>query len=94
MRNSTVGSTLLLIVSCVVCSFTPQAHAEISEKAQLGRELFYDPSFGGTLDPKKISGLACANCHADFDEAANPATVSKENKGRISSFFMMERVGD
>ena len=72
MRNSTVGSTLLLIVSCVVCSFTPQAHAEISEKAQLGRELFYDPSFGGTLDPKKISGLACANCHADFDEAVNP----------------------
>jgi mono/diheme cytochrome c family protein len=44
----------------------------MSEKAQMGRELFYDPSFGGTLDPTKVSGLSCADCHADFDEAANP----------------------
>ncbi|MCZ6678981.1 MAG: cytochrome c [Candidatus Poribacteria bacterium] len=34
------------------------------------------PLFGGTLDPyskpAKVSGLACADCHADFDEAVNP----------------------
>jgi len=65
-----LGSTLL--VSCLLFFSTPLAQAEISEQAQLGRELFYDPSFGGTLNPKKISGLACADCHADFDEDANP----------------------
>ncbi|MCZ6681041.1 MAG: cytochrome c [Candidatus Poribacteria bacterium] len=52
------------------------ANAEMSEKAQMGRELFYDPSFGGTLDPygkpAKVTGLSCTDCHADFDEAANP----------------------
>lgn len=65
-----LGSTL--IASCLIFLFTLLTHAEISKQVQLGRELFYDPSFGGTLDPKKISGLACADCHADFDEDANP----------------------
>ena len=72
MRNTIVGLRLFLIASCVIFSLTFLAHAEMSDKAQLGRELFYDPSFGGTLDAKKISGLACANCHADFDEEMNP----------------------
>ena len=59
-------STLLVITLASLAS------AQMSEKAKMGRELFYDPSFGGTLDPNKVSGLACASCHADFDEAANP----------------------
>lgn len=50
-------------------------HAQLSEKAQLGRELFYDPTFKGTLEPKKATGLSCASCHADFDDAAEPDGV-------------------
>ena len=46
--------------------------AQMSDKAQLGRELFHDPTFKGTIDPAKATGLACANCHADFDDTANP----------------------
>ena len=72
MHTIATKSRLLLTVLCVVFLFISQSQAEISEQAQLGRELFYDPSFGGTLEPKKISGLACADCHADFDEDANP----------------------
>lgn len=72
MRNISFGLGSTLLVSCLLFFSTPLAQAEISEQAQLGRELFYDPSFGGTLNPKKISGLACADCHADFDEDANP----------------------
>jgi mono/diheme cytochrome c family protein len=60
------------LISILILSLAAWANAEMSEKARLGRELFYDPSFGGTLEPKKISGLACANCHTDFDEEANP----------------------
>ena len=60
------------LISILIVSLATWADAEMSEKARLGRELFYDPSFGGTLQPKKISGLACAHCHADFDEDANP----------------------
>ena len=72
MHNISFGLGSTLLVSCLLFFSTPLAQAEISEQAQLGRELFYDPSFGGTLNPKKISGLACADCHADFDEEANP----------------------
>ncbi len=61
------GLTAFLTLSLAVL-----VNAEMSEKTQMGRELFYDPSFGGTLDPTKVSGLSCADCHADFDEAANP----------------------
>ncbi len=52
--------------------------AQLSEKAQLGRELFHDATFKGTISAtappgeKKSTGLSCANCHADFDEKANP----------------------
>ena len=62
----------VVIVTILILPFAAVANAEMSEKAQLGRELFYDPSFGGTLEPQKVSGLACAHCHADFDEDANP----------------------
>ena len=72
MRKTSFGLGSTLIVLCLIFLFTLPTHAEISEQAQLGRELFYDPSFGGTLEPKKISGLACGDCHADFDEDANP----------------------
>ena len=61
------GLTALLIFSLATI-----ANAEMSEKAQMGRELFSDPSFGGTLDPAKASGMSCSDCHADFDEAATP----------------------
>ena len=61
------GLTALLTLSLTVI-----ANAEMSEKAKMGRALFSDPSFGGTLDPAKVSGMSCSDCHADFDEAANP----------------------
>ena len=38
------------------------------ELARLGRQLFYDPSFGGSVDPKKATGFSCITCHADFNE--------------------------
>lgn len=46
--------------------------AQMSDKAQLGRELFHDPTFKGTITPKKATGLTCASCHADFDDTAKP----------------------
>jgi mono/diheme cytochrome c family protein len=68
MRKSVVFglSVFFILLPAVV------VNAQMSAKAQMGRKLFYDPSFGGTLDSEKVSGLACANCHADFDDAANP----------------------
>lgn len=52
------------------------SQAQLSDKAQLGRELFHDPTFKGTIKPGNrqgyATGLSCANCHADFDETANP----------------------
>lgn len=41
---------------------------EMPELARLGRQLFYDPSFGGSVDPKKATGFSCITCHADFKE--------------------------
>lgn len=61
------GLTVLLTLSLALL-----VNAEMSEKAKMGRELFNDASFGGTLDPAKVSGLSCSDCHADFDETANP----------------------
>ena len=52
--------------------FGTVAKSEISSQAQLGRELFHDPSFGGTIDSNKASGMSCATCHADFDEGKEP----------------------
>ncbi len=61
----------------LITAFIFITQAQMSDKAQLGRELFHDPTFKGTIKPGKTTkgyatGLACANCHADFDEAANP----------------------
>ncbi|MDE0297308.1 MAG: c-type cytochrome [Candidatus Poribacteria bacterium] len=72
MRNIIFRLYPLITILCLSLVFSIPTYAKMSEEAQLGRELFYDPSFGGTLEPKKISGLACADCHADFDEEANP----------------------
>ena len=74
------GLTTLLTLSLVTIT-----NAEMSEKAKMGRELFSDPSFGGTLDPAKASGLSCSDCHADFDEATNP-TVGYE-RDTVSSVY-------
>lgn len=64
--------TGVLIIAVVLLT-----HAQMSDKAQLGRELFHDPTFKGTLKPGKslegyATGLSCANCHADFDDTSNP----------------------
>ena len=56
----------------LITAFIFFTQAQMSDKAQLGRELFHDPTFKGTIEPSKATGLACANCHADFDETANP----------------------
>ena len=70
MRKCVVlGLSMLLIVA--------SANAQMSDKAKMGRELFYDASFGGTLDSGKVTGLSCAHCHADFDETANPDGLNR-----------------
>ena len=63
---------VLVLVALFTFSLATIVNAEMSEKAKMGRELFSDPSFGGTLDPAKASGLSCSDCHADFDESTNP----------------------
>jgi mono/diheme cytochrome c family protein len=63
---------VLGLIPVLVVVWAVLADAQMSAKAKMGRELFYDASFGGTLDPNKVSGLTCADCHADFDETANP----------------------
>ena len=67
------------LCSVLIIGFILLAHAQMSQmsdKAKLGRELFHDPTFKGTIKPGNRSGyatgLSCANCHADFDEIANP----------------------
>ncbi len=60
---------VILLITLLV--FLTQAQ-QMSDKAQLGRELFNDPTFKGTLKPKSITGLSCSDCHADFDDAAKP----------------------
>ncbi len=59
------------VVLVAVLVYFSQAQ-KLSDKAQLGRELFHDPTFKGTISPKSMTGLACADCHADFDEEENP----------------------
>ncbi len=56
------------VSAALVIAFALLARAQVLNKAQLGRELFHDPTFKGTIDPSKATGLTCANCHADFDE--------------------------
>ena len=69
-----VSLSIGVILVTVLIVFT-QAQ-QLSDKAQLGRELFHDPTFKGTIKPGSrpgnATGLSCANCHADFDEEANP----------------------
>ena len=60
------------LTALLALSLATITNAEMSEKAKMGRKLFSDPSFGGTLDPAKVSGMSCSDCHADFDEATNP----------------------
>ena len=64
------------LCSVLVVGFILLTQAQMSDKAQLGRELFHDPTFKGTIKPGNkqgyATGLSCANCHADFDDSANP----------------------
>ena len=72
MRKFVSFSVAVLLIASIV--FFTQAQ-QMSDKAQLGRELFHDPTFKGTLSPtgkKAATGLSCANCHADFDETEKP----------------------
>ena len=88
-----VSFALCSILIAVFIFFT---HAQMSDKAQLGRELFHDPTFKGTIDPAKASGLTCANCHADFDEEANPdgiiraghSVVGVPHRGKSKSWMI------
>ena len=63
----------------LIAAFIFLTHAQMSDKAQLGRELFHDSTFKGTIKPGKkkgeATGLSCASCHADFDDKANPDGV-------------------
>lgn len=65
-------AVVFVLAALLTLSLATIVNAEMSENAKMGRELFSDPSFGGTLDPAKASGLSCSDCHADFDEATNP----------------------
>lgn len=66
MRKFVSCSLGVVLIAALV--FLTQAQ-QMSDKAQLGRELFHDPTFKGTIAPDKATGLSCADCHADFDEA-------------------------
>ena len=63
--SSIITSIFATLITLTVVTL---GQAEISEQAKLGRHLFYDPSFGGSVDPRKATGFSCASCHADFDE--------------------------
>ena len=69
MRKFVSFSIAAMLITILV--FLTQAQ-QLSDKAQLGRELFHDPTFKGTINPKVATGLSCANCHADFDEETDP----------------------
>ncbi|MCE2402585.1 c-type cytochrome [Candidatus Poribacteria bacterium] len=70
MRKVVSLSICVIMLIAALVYFT-QAQ-QLGDKAQLGRELFHDPTFKGTISPKVATGLSCADCHADFDEAAKP----------------------
>ena len=71
----------------LITAFIFFTQAQMSGKAQLGRELFHDPTFKGTIKPGKTkgfsTGLSCANCHADFDDTANPDGVIRAGHSMI-----------
>lgn len=64
------------VCSVLIVGFIFFSQAQLSDQAQLGRELFHDPTFKGTIKPGNKSGyatgLSCSDCHADFDESTNP----------------------
>ncbi len=64
--TTSIFTTLITLTVAVTLG-----QAEISEQAKLGRYLFYDPSFGGSVNPRKATGFSCTSCHADFDESKN-----------------------
>ena len=70
---------LFALCGVLITAFIFFTQAQMSDKAQLGRELFHDPTFKGTIKFGKgkgyATGLSCANCHADFDDTANPDGV-------------------
>lgn len=71
----------------LITAFIFFTQAQMSDKAQLGRELFHDPTFKGTIKPGKLkgyaTGLSCANCHADFDDTANPDGVIRAGHSMV-----------
>ena len=60
--------TLTVTIIVTQALLLTSSQAQMSADAKVGRFLFYDPSFGGSVDPLKATGLACSSCHADFDE--------------------------
>ena len=82
----------------LVTAFILFTQAQMSDKAQLGRELFHDPTFKGTIEPAKATGLTCANCHADFDETAQPdgiiraghSVVGVPHRGEVKSWMIKD----
>ena len=77
----------LALCGVLITAFIFFSQAQMSDKAQLGRELFHDPTFKGTIKPGKIkgyaTGLSCANCHADFDDTANPDGVIRAGHSMV-----------
>ena len=69
MRKFVSLSICVVILIAALVYFT-QAQ-QLGEKAQLGRELFHDPTFKGTISPKVATGLSCADCHADLMKRQN-----------------------
>ncbi|MCS7228720.1 MAG: c-type cytochrome [Candidatus Kryptonium sp.] len=56
---------ILMFVSLSSCSRDQTKNIKLPEDVKRGREIFYDSNYGTT-------GLACANCHADFDDVTYP----------------------
>ncbi len=71
--------------AALVIAFALLGRAQVLDKAQLGRELFHDPTFKGTIDPSKATGLTCANCHADFDETLHPDGVIRSGHSVVGA---------
>ena len=73
----------LSLCGVLIMALVLLTQAQMSDKAQLGRELFHDPTFKGTIDPSKATGLACADCHADFDDTANPDSLIRAGHSMV-----------
>lgn len=62
MRFKILVLGLLFILSCAK---RQGEEVKLPDEVRRGREIFYDVNYGTT-------GLACANCHADFDDVKFP----------------------